>query len=122
MRQVDRAQAALAKDPTNGAAIAVGASALARLGEPDRAREWVQRGLLLDPSNLSMRYNIACALIMELDDTGAALDVLEPFFDEVKSPIHVKHLQADPDLDGIRELPRFKAMLAAATKRIGMPA
>ena len=119
---LERAQSALAKDPTNGAAIAVGASALARFGETDRAREWVQRGLLLDPSNLSMRYNLACALIMELDDKDAALDVLGPFFEEVKSPIHVKHLEADPDLNAVRELPRFKDMLAVAKQRIGMPA
>ena len=119
---LDRAQAALAKDPTNGAAIAVGASALARFGEAARAKEWIQRGLLLDPDNLSMRYNLACALIMELHDTDAALDVLEPFFEEVKSPIHVKHLTADPDMDSVRELPRFQMMLAAAKQRIGMPA
>jgi adenylate cyclase len=119
---LDRAQAALAKDPTNGAAIAVGASALARFGETDRAKEWIQRGLLLDPSNLSMRYNLACALIMELDDKDAALDVLGPFFEEVKSPIHVKHLEADPDLDQIRGDPRFKDMLTVAKQRIGMPA
>jgi len=118
---LERAQAALAKDPTNGAAIAVGASALARLGETERAREWIQRALLLDPSNLSMRYNLACALIMELHDTEAALDVLEPFFEEVKSPIHVKHLMADPDMDTVRDHPRFRAMLAVARKRIGMP-
>ena len=118
---LERAQVALAKDPTNGAAISVGASALARFGEMDRAREWVQRGLLLDPSNLSMRYNLACALIMELHDADAALDVLEPFFEEVKSPIHVKHLMADPDMDSVREHPRFKAMLADAKQRIGMP-
>jgi adenylate cyclase len=78
--------------------------------------------LLLDPSNLSMRYNLACALIMELDDKDAALDVLGPFFEEVKSPIHVKHLEADPDLEGVRGLPRFKEMLAVAKQRIGMSA
>jgi len=69
---LDRAQAALARDPTNGTAIAVGASALARLGEADRAKEWIQRGLFLDPNNLSMRYNLACALVMELHDQEAA--------------------------------------------------
>ena len=100
---LDRAQAALARDPTNGTAIAVGASALARLGEVERAKEWIQRGLFLDPNNLSMRYNLACALIMELHDYDAALEVLEQFFDEVKSPIHVKHIGADPDMDPIRE-------------------
>ena len=117
---LERAQAALARDPTNGTAIAVGASALARLGEADRAKEWIQRGLLLDPSNLSMRYNLGCALIMELHDPEAALDVLEPFFDEVKSAIHVKHIEADPDMNSMRDHPRFKSMLAAAKKRLGL--
>jgi adenylate cyclase len=117
---LDRAQAALARDPTNGTAIAVGASALARLGEADRAKEWIQRGLFLDPNNLSMRYNLACALIMELDDQEAALEVLEQFFDEVKSPIHVKHIEADPDMDQVRDHPRFLAKLAEAKQRLGL--
>jgi adenylate cyclase len=117
---LDRAQLALSQDPTNGTAIAVGASALARLGEMERAREWIQRGLLLDPDNLSMRYNLACALVMELNDVDAALDVLELFFERVASPIHVKHLEADPDLDEVRGQQRFQAMLAAAKQRLGI--
>jgi adenylate cyclase len=117
---LDRAQAALARDPTNGTAIAVGASALARLGEADRAKEWIQRGLFLDPNNLSMRYNLACALVMELHDQEAALEVLEQFFDEVKSPIHVKHIEADPDMDQIRDHPRFHAKLSEAKRRLGL--
>ncbi len=67
-----------------------------------------------------MRYNLACALIMELNDADAALDVLEPFFDEVKSPIHVKHLEADPDMESVRDHPRFKKMLAVAKQRMGI--
>jgi adenylate cyclase len=117
---LDRAQLALSQDPTNGTAIAVGASALARLGEMERAREWIQRGLLLDPDNLSMRYNLACALVMELNDVDGALDVLELFFERVASPIHVKHLEADPDLDALRGQQRFQAMLAAAKQRLGI--
>ena len=117
---LDRAQVALSHDPTNGAAIAVGASALAMFGEKDRAREWIQRGLLLDPENLSMRYNLACAMVVELKDLEGALDVLELFFERVGSPIHVKHLEVDPDLDGIRDHPRFQEMLAGAKQRLGI--
>jgi adenylate cyclase len=117
---LDRAQSALSHDPTNGAAIAVGASALSLFGERDRAKEWIQRGLLLDPENLSMRYNLACALVMELKDPDMAIDVLELFFERVGSPIHVKHLEVDPDLNAIRDLPRFKEMLAAAKDRLGI--
>ena len=89
-------------------------------GEKDRAREWVQRGLLLDPDNLSMRYNLACALVMELDDPEGALDALQPYFDLVMSPIHVKHLEADPDMDSLRNQPRFKEMLQRTRRRLNM--
>jgi adenylate cyclase len=117
---IDRAQAALTKDPTNGSAVAVGAGALAIVGETDRAKEWIQRALLLDPENLSMRYNLACVLAAELHDYEAALDVLETFFERVKSPIHMKHLEADPDMDVLREHPRFAEMLSDAKKRLGV--
>jgi len=117
---LDRAQAALTYDVANGSAIAVGASALAMFGEKERAREWIQRGLLLDPDNLSMRYNLACALVMELDDQEAALDALRPYFEHVKSSIHIKHLEADPDLNGIRDHPLFGEMLASAKERLGI--
>jgi adenylate cyclase len=118
---LDRVQNALSHEPTNGAAIAVGASALAMFGEKDRAREWVQRGLLLDPDNLSMRYNLACAMVMELDDPEGALDALQPYFDLVMSPIHVKHLEADPDMDSLRNHPRFKEMLERTRRRLKIP-
>ena len=117
---LDRAQATLSQDPTNGAAIAVGAMALAMFGEHDRAREWIQRALLLDPDNLSMRYNLACVLVTDLRDTDRALDVLEQFFENVESPTHLKHLQRDPDLDPLRDLPRFKQMLEVAKQRLGV--
>lgn len=117
---LDRAQVALARDPTNGVAISVGVSALAMFGDKDRAREWIQRGLLLDPDNLSMRYNMACAIITDFDDKEEALDILEPFFERVTSATHIRHLEADPDLDKIRETPRFQKMLAGAKKRLGL--
>jgi adenylate cyclase len=119
---IDRAQAALAKDPTNGSAVAVGAAAFGILGEGVRAKEWIQRALLLDPENLSMRYNLACALATDLNDTEAALDLLETFFERVKSPIHVKHLEADPDMESLRDHPRFKQMLGDAKQRLGVAA
>src|SRR5215212_10518669 len=62
----ERAERALASEPTNGSAIANGAIALGFLDEADRAREWIERGLLLDPENLAMRYNMACTLTVAL--------------------------------------------------------
>ena len=117
---LERAERAIAQDPTNGPALAVGASALCMFGDEERARDWIKRALLLDPDNLSMRYNLACSLARELLDPKAAIDTLELFFEKVNSPMHIRHLEVDPDLDDIRHDPRFKEMLAAAKKRLGI--
>ncbi len=64
MTTLDRAELALAKDPTNGAAIsAAGAGACACSAKTTALTNGSNAALLLDPDNLSMRYNLACALI-----------------------------------------------------------
>ena len=118
---LERAERAIAQDPTNGPALAVGASALCMFGDEERARDWIKRALLLDPDNLSMRYNLACSLARELHDPEAAIDTLQLFFDKVNSPMHIRHLEVDPDLDDIRDDPRFKEMLSSAKQRLGIP-
>jgi adenylate cyclase len=117
---LERAERAIAQDPTNGPALAVGASALCMFGDEERARDWIARALLLDPDNLSMRYNLACSLARELGDPKAAIETMQLFFEKVNSPMHIRHLEVDPDLDDIREDPRFKDMLAGAKQRLGM--
>ncbi len=115
-----RSESAVAKDPSNSHALAAGVGALAILGEDERARDWIKKGLLLDPDNLSMRYNLACTLSAELDDGEGAIDVLEPFFELVTSAAHIKHLEADPDFDPIRHNVRFRRGLANARQRLGL--
>ena len=117
---LERAERALAKDPADGSAAAFGASSLAMFGEEERAREWIQRALLLNPDSLGLRYNLACTLVMELHDIDEALDVLKPYFECVESPMHIKHLEVDPDFDSVRNHPRFREMLARAKQRLGM--
>lgn len=117
---LERAESAIAKDPTNGAALAAGAAALAINGEQDRAKEWIQRALLLDPDNISVRYNLACVLIIELKDAEGALDLLEPYFGQVNSATFIKHLEADPDFESLRGHPRFQQLLAQAKVRLGL--
>ena len=118
----ERAERALATEPTNGSAIANGAQALATLGEADRAREWIERGLLLDPDNLAMRYNLGCTLTVTLHDDEAAMDVLRPYFETVNTASQIKHTEADPDFIRIRDKARFQEMLAATKKRLGIAA
>lgn len=116
---LERAERALTHDPTNGPAIANGAYALALLGEHDRAREWIERGLLLDPDNQYMRYNVACTLTNALKDDEAAIDVLEPFFERVNTASQIKHAEADPDFARLGKKPRFQRMLAETKERVG---
>ena len=116
----ERAEKALASEPTNGSAIANGSRALAILGEADRAREWIERGLLLDPDNLAMRYNLGCTLSTTLQDDEGALDVLQLYFERVNTASQIKHAEADPDFDRLRSMPRFKKMLAATKARLGI--
>jgi adenylate cyclase len=78
---LERTETAVARDPTNVSALAAGAGALIRLGDEQRAREWVQRALLLDPDNLNMRYNIACTFVVDFHDNEDAIEALGPFFE-----------------------------------------
>ena len=114
-----RAEKAAAQDPSNGAALGYGACSLAVLGERERAKEWIDRALLIDPDNNTMRYNLACALATFLGDTDGAIELLGPYFDKVR-PSELKHCSVDPDMDPLRGKPRFEAMMAGAKARLGL--
>ncbi|HVU29674.1 MAG TPA: TIR domain-containing protein [Sphingomicrobium sp.] len=107
----------LSRDPSNGAAISFGVHALAVLGERERAREWMERALLIDPDNLNMRYNFACAMARDLDDPEGALKMLESSISRLRGSIG--NLEFDPDLASIRDDPRFHKILADAKQRLG---
>ncbi len=117
---LERIERALAKDPTNGTALAAGAYSMAMFGDKERAREWMQRALVLDPDNLNMRYNLACTMVRQLGDIDETLNTLEPFFEQVSSATIIRHLEVDPDLAPIRNDQRFKSMLAGTKKRLGI--
>jgi adenylate cyclase len=116
-RAMERVERIIAQEPDNGSAMGYAVGALAALGENERAKEWAERALLLDPDNLNLRYNFGCTLVLELNDFDAALDMLEPAFERLQIEA-VNWARTDPDLDAIREHPRFKAMLDAAEARL----
>ena len=97
------------------------AYALAALGEGERAKARMERALLIDPDNFNMRYNFACALCVYLKDKEAALEMLGPVFETITESF-LPYAKADPDLDLLRDDPRFQAMEAAAEKRLAAQA
>jgi len=116
---LSRTEKTLAQDPNNGTAMAYGAIALATLGEAERAKDWISRALLIDPENMNARYNFACSLTNYLKEPEAALELLGPVF-ETMAIAWLNHAKADPDLDPLRQDPRFKAMVASAETRLGV--
>ncbi|MGO9038419.1 MAG: TIR domain-containing protein [Steroidobacteraceae bacterium] len=114
---LSRTEKTLAQDPNNGTAMAYGAIALATLGEAERAKDWINRALLIDPDNMNARYNFACSLTTYIKDPEAALALLGPVF-ETMAIAWLNHAKADPDLGPLRDDPRFKAMVGAAEARL----
>jgi adenylate cyclase len=118
---ITRAERTLAQDAKNGSAMGYGVSGLVTLGQVERAKEWINRALLIDPDNMNMRYNFACALGAFANEVDSALDLLGPAFERI--PIgFLNHAKVDPDLDPLRDNPRFKAMIAAAEARLATTA
>jgi len=114
---LERAEKAVAQDRSNGSAMNTGVSALAALGEADRAKDWMRRALLIDPDNLLMRYNFACDLASSLGDPEAALNMLGPVLERDTGWL-VQDIATDPDFAGLSGDPRFQAMVAAAEARL----
>ncbi|MGH8274806.1 MAG: adenylate/guanylate cyclase domain-containing protein, partial [Gammaproteobacteria bacterium] len=112
-----RSDVLLAHDPNNSNVMAYSVYALAALGEGERAKARMERTLLIDPRNFNMRYNFACALSVHLKDKQGALDILDSLFATISGGF-LAYAKADPDLDLVRDDPRYKAMVAAAEARL----
>jgi adenylate cyclase len=112
-----RVEKILAHDRNDSRVLGHGCLALSALGQQDRAKEWMSRALLIDPDNVNMRYNFACTLSRYLGANDSALEMLAPAFQKMGSGM-LSHAKVDPDLDPIREDPRFKAMVAEAEARL----
>ena len=109
----------LASDPDNGAALAFGAMGLATLGNMDRAADWIERCLLVDPENLQMRYNLAWGTNKVLGDPEGAVEMLEPVLANAGANI-IRLAANDPNLDNLRDDPVFAKMMSAAKERVGL--
>jgi adenylate cyclase len=101
---VERAERNLRDYPDNQRAYYLGSGSLESIGELERGREWIGKALALSPDDSATQYNAACfyARIGELD---LALDCLEG------SIFSLTWIQNDPDLDALRDHPRYQAVI-----------
>ncbi|MDQ3495018.1 MAG: hypothetical protein M3485_05685 [Pseudomonadota bacterium] len=116
-----RAEAILVHDQNNSMATGYSAYALAALGEGERAKARMERALLIAPDNFNMRYNFACALSIYVKDKAAAMDMLGPIFDTISDTL-LPYAKADPDLELLRDDPRYQAMVSGAEARLAAEA
>jgi adenylate cyclase len=118
-KMVSEAERALQQDPSNGAALGVIAGGYAILGEKDRAREWIDRAMLIDPDNARMKYNFACVLATYVGEKEEAIRLLDMTL-ALSSETIFKVAVTDPDFDPLRDDPRFKKIIARERKRHGL--
>lgn len=98
-----------------GSASAYLALALARAGKPREAQQEIKRALKLEPERAGIAYNATCAYSL-MADTALALHWLETAVE--RGYLELWWARVDPDLDPLRELPRFKEIMNDWESRI----
>ena len=116
-RALERIEKVLAAEPDHGSALSFGVAALVTLGDTDRALEWAERALLMDPENSNLRYNLACALA-RAGLVERAIDLVSDVIAGAQ-PEGLRWMRSDSDLDPLRDTPRFEQLLTAAEVRHG---
>ena len=103
---VERAEKNLEDFPDNQRAYYLGAGSHLFLGQTDRAHEWIERALALNPEDIATRYNSAC-FYARVGEIEKALDCLE---NSLSSRTWIEN---DPDLNSLRDHPRYREILDA---------
>jgi adenylate cyclase len=92
-------------EPENARVRYLAAGLHVRLGDPESGRTCIEEALRLSPDDLVTIYNAACYYSLA-GDIERALDLLE------QTRLNRAWIEHDPDLEALRDSPRFKAILA----------
>jgi adenylate cyclase len=105
---LERVNRALELNPRDARALVLGGNMQLKLGSPEIAIEWAERALEVDPDSSGALYNVACIYALA-GNPDIALDYLEQAVDH--GGRNKRIYETDSDLESLRDLPRFKALL-----------
>jgi TolB-like protein/Flp pilus assembly protein TadD len=95
--------------PDDARAYYMGGTALYLLGDRQKGEAWVTRALELEPDNVGTYYNVAC-LYSQVGEHDRAIDLLSKAVGFGFA--HKDWIEHDPDLDPLRDHPRFREILS----------
>jgi adenylate cyclase len=99
-----RAERHLADFPESQRAYYLGAGGLLELGKREKAFDWAEKSLAIDPGDPAIRYNMGC-FYAKAGEIDKAFECLE---DSITSRSWVEN---DLDLESLREDPRYQKLL-----------
>src|SRR5262245_55584521 len=108
-RALERIEREVVAHPDNALAMSFGVGLLVRLGQKERAREWISRTLIVEPDDVVIRFNLACSLA-QMNEPEQALDLLESAAGKMAAI--VGWIKNDTDLAPLRGHPRYQALVA----------
>jgi serine/threonine protein kinase/Tfp pilus assembly protein PilF len=95
-------------NPSDARAANLLAATYATMGEPEKAVDYADRSLAIDPDDAMLLYNVCCTYTL-LGRKDEAIACLERAVD--KGFGHREWIDHDPDLNPLRENPRFQSIM-----------
>jgi adenylate cyclase len=106
---LNRIEKAMQLYPDDAAAYAYGCYALHYLGLKERALEWAERAIAIDPEDYNSHYNVACFL-----SGGGAVEKAIDTLEHCVPRLTLRQLQwmaQDVDMNPLRDHPRYQALI-----------